>query len=371
MSEENSQRPPEAERPYVGGQAVIEGVMMRSPHAMAIAVRRSDGSIVLRQDAWDPVLAKLKFLRWPFLRGSLVLIESMWNGVQALHFSAEQADAEVPKPSAGRVVRSVLLAPAIAATGPAPMAAKGGAALAASIVLSLVFAFGLFKGLPHFLTWGAGKLFGIELGVSDPAFHVVDGTFKLGIFIGYVVMIGRLEEIRRVFQYHGAEHKSINAYEHNESLTVANARKHTTFHARCGTSFVLFVILLSVVIFAVAFPFVPKLSENALLNQLGMLFIKIPLMFPVAGLAYEINRFASRHPGSVLVSWMVSPGRMMQKLTTREPTDDQLEIALAAMRAALDQEAKMSGPSAPRHSDHSIVVFNGFREVEAALPEAA
>ncbi|MBI4818271.1 MAG: DUF1385 domain-containing protein [Deltaproteobacteria bacterium] len=358
----------EAERPYVGGQAVIEGVMMRSPHALAIAVRRPDGSIVVRQDVWDPVLARLKFLRWPLLRGSLVLIESMWNGIQALHFSAEQADSAArPPPS---TLRTALLSPAVAiTTGPAPMAASGGLGLAVSIAASLVFAFALFKGLPHFLVWGLAWLFGIELDTTDPAFHIIDGVFKLAIFVTYVALIGRLEEIRRVFQYHGAEHKSINAYEHKEALTVENARAHTTFHARCGTSFVLFVILLSVIVFAAVFPFIPKVSDIAIVNQLAMLAFKIPLMFPVAGLAYEINRFASKHPGSKLVSMFVSPGRLMQKLTTKEPSDDQLEIALAAMRAALDQEAKIANGSST--AEKQISVFAGFEEVDAALPEAA
>lgn len=307
------------EQPYVGGQAVIEGVMMRAPRSMAIAVRRTDGSIVVREDAWISIWEHLKFLRWPLLRGSVVLVESLYNGLQALDFAAAHAlqeDTDEPvDTSRGRSVGTMLV--------------------------SFALAIGLFVGLPHLLAWGTGAITGQALGVDSFFFHLLDGVFKLMIFVGYISAISLIPEIRRVFEYHGAEHKVVNVYENHLPLTVENARAFTTFHARCGTSFLLFVLVLSIFFFAVVFPFVPTISSVAFVNHLAMIVLKIPLMIPLAGIAYEINRFAAKHPDQLWVQALVVPGRLMQKLTTREPSDDQLEIALAAMKAALSREASL------------------------------
>lgn len=333
-------------RPYVGGQAVLEGVMMRSPRSLAIAVRRPDGTIVVREDTWVSIFDKLRFLRWPLLRGSVVLIESLFNGIQALNFSAEQALAEDDKPAEKR----------------------SSAQVAGTIAVSLVLAFGIFVGLPHMMAWGTGGLLGRQLGVDSFAFHALDGLFKIGIFVGYIWMISRVPEIRRVFEYHGAEHKAINTYESQQELTVENARRWTTFHPRCGTSFVLFVLVLSIFMFAAVLPFVPTVSEIAFVNHLAMVLIKIPLMLPLAGLAYEINKVASKHPEWRWVQLLVVPGRLMQKLTTREPSDDQLEIALAAMRAAIRHEARLA--AAPVEAPHAsqVAVFKSFGEVIETIP---
>jgi uncharacterized protein YqhQ len=340
-------------KPYVGGQAVLEGVMMRSPRSLAIAVRRPDGSIVVREDAWISIWERLRFLRWPLLRGSVVLAESLYNGLQALSFSAEQAAAEPDKP-------------------------QSKASTAGTMAFSFVLAIGLFVGLPHLLAYGTGRVAGADLDVDAFAFHVLDGLFKIAIFVGYIAAISMVPEIRRVFQYHGAEHKVVNTYENGQELTVANARANTTFHARCGTSFVLFVLTLSIFMFAAVFPFIPRVSEITIVNHLAMIVVKIPLMLPLAGLAYEINRYASSHPGQLWVQLIVWPGRLMQRLTTREPSEDQLEIALAAMQAALHREATLETVAVAEArayvKEHpaggQVAVFRDYSELAASVQRA-
>jgi uncharacterized protein YqhQ len=179
---------------------------------------------------------------------------------------------------------------------------------------------------------------GLALETTGFAFHLVDGVFKALIFLGYLGLISRLPDIRRVFEYHGAEHKSIWAYESGEELTVENAARHSRLHPRCGTSFLLIVLLVSIVLFAAVFPFIPRLAQNGLLNQLAMIAIKLPLMLPVAGIAYELQRWSSRPNCPRLIKWLVAPGLLMQRITTQEPSSDQLEIALAALRRALALE---------------------------------
>lgn len=353
-------------KPYVGGQAVLEGVMMRSPRCLAVAVRRPDGTIAVREDAWVSLWEKLKFLRWPVLRGTVVLVESLVNGLTALGFSADQA--ALADGSDGDAVPSTAV-PARSApivrhyTPPEPPAAAG---TAGTIAVSMLLAIGLFVGLPHVLAWGTGRAVGASLDVDTFAFHALDGAFKIAIFVGYIAAISMVPEIRRVFQYHGAEHKVVNVYENGEALTVENAKRQTTFHARCGTSFVLFVLTLSIFMFAAIFPFVPRVSELALVNHLAMIVLKIPLMLPLAGVAYEINRYASMHPGQLWVQAIVLPGRLMQRLTTREPDDDQLEIALAAMRAALRREAELT--STVEATKSAVAVFASYGELAAAIP---
>lgn len=376
--------PNSSDQPYVGGQAVIEGVMMRSPRAMAVAVRRPDGTIVVREDAWVSIFERLKFLRWPLMRGSVVLVESLFNGIQALNFSAAHAmeDEDAPAHNKGERKKSEATA---SAADDAPAAAievapRSTASTAGTIALSMLIAFGLFKGLPHFLTVVVDKLAGggVDLGVDRFAFHALDGVFKLSIFVAYIAGISMIPEIRRVFEYHGAEHKAINVYEHGEELTVENARKWTTFHPRCGTSFILFVLVLSIFMFASIFPFVPQVFTNEYANHAAMIALKIPLMLPLAGLAYEINRYASRHPDQWWVQLLVIPGAMMQKITTREPDDDQLEIALAAMRSAVAAEARLAPIEASEAAQiraaqpagGHVTVFRDFGEVTAALQTA-
>ncbi len=345
---------------YVGGQAVIEGVMMRSPRALAVAARRKDGTIVVREDAWISLFDRVAPLRWPLVRGTAVLIESLTNGLSALQFSAlvqEESTRRAPL-RAGEGTRPVEL-----------HRPRDTRAVFSAMATSFVLAMGLFVGLPHLLAWGSGRALGV--GVDHLAFHLLDGLFKLGIFVGYIWGIGRIPEIARVFQYHGAEHKAVNCYEQGRPLTLAEARRSTTFHARCGTSFLLFVLTLSIFFFAALLPLFPAVGGPAPLQHLFLIAIKVPLMIPLAGLAYEVNRFAAAHPDQTWVQLFVAPGRWMQKLTTREPTDDQLEIALTALRAALAADARHAdAPPATQPQAAHVAVFRNFREAEAALGAA-
>ena len=320
----------------VGGQAIIEGIMMRSPHSLAIAIRRASGEIVVTERPWEAIWSRLKFLRLPFIRGSVVLIEALVNGIQALYFSAHHAMLDEEE-RLRREENGEEGAEPETPLNPDELDDKDGAvsrwALYGTIVLSLGLGFALFKGLPHLLTTFVG------LQTDQVLFHVIDGLIKITLFIGYILLVARLPDMRRVFQYHGAEHKSIYAYENGEDLTVENARKYTTLHPRCGTSFILIVLLSSIFIFMVVFPFLPRFHPHWFVNALLQVAVKLPLMLPIAGLAYEFQRFSSRHMDHWLIRLATKPGLWMQLITTKEPDDSQLEIALVALRKALWRES--------------------------------
>lgn len=344
--------------PQVGGQAVLEGVMMRSPGCLAIAVRRASGQIVLREDVWRSIWDKLKFLRWPFLRGSVVMIEAMVNGMQALNFSAQEAMAEEDREKQREKEKE---------------GGAGNGAMILTILAGMLIAIGLFKVLPHLAATFAGDLlFGRALTVDDVFYHVVDGVVKIGIFIGYVAVIGLSKEIRRVFMYHGAEHMAIYTFEAGEELTVENAREKTTLHPRCGTAFLMVVILIFIIVAAVTMPFIPEWAKPApdapWYRHFFVVLFKLPLLIPVAGIAYEFNRFAGRHTDNLFIRPLLWPGLGMQLLTTKKPTDEQLEIALVALRTTLWRE--QVGNEEP--TSQEPVVFNDFgdfvRDFERAEP---
>ncbi|WP_373045640.1 DUF1385 domain-containing protein [Vulgatibacter sp.] len=309
----------EAARPYIGGQAVLEGVMMRSPGSFVVAVRRPDGEIAVRAEPWDNVFTRYRLFRLPLLRGAVVLIESLWNGFAALNFSAEHAAPEEEK---GK-----------------PVEKPSQLAMAGTLALSLVLGLALFTGLPHFLTWGLGQLAGHPIDTTSYAFHVIDGMFQLVIFVGYLALISRMPDIRRVFQYHGAEHKTIWAYETQPAaFDVEDAARQTTLHPRCGTSFLLLVVGVSIAIYSAIFPLVPRAIENDFLNNLAMLGVKLPLMFPIAGASFELQRLSARYPKNLLLRALTAPGLWMQRITTKEPSRDQLEIAVLAMKRCIAYE---------------------------------
>jgi uncharacterized protein YqhQ len=304
---------------HVGGQAVIEGVMMRAPKSLAIALRRPNGEILVKEDTWHSLSERWSFLRWPFVRGSLIILEALINGMQALTFSANQALEEQEE-------------------------SLGDWALFFTILVGLGAGVVLFVVLPHVISGLVGRLFGLTLGVEDLLFHLIDGAVKIIIFLGYVWLISLSKEIRRIFEYHGAEHKSVYAYEAGEALTVENAKKFSTVHPRCGTAFILVVLLISIFAFSIVFPFVPTLDNvPGVMNQMIVIVMKVLLMFPVAGLAYEMIRFSSRNMDRGLIRLAILPGLWMQKLTTREPSDDQLEVALAALERALHGQSPAAG----------------------------
>jgi uncharacterized protein YqhQ len=305
------------EKINVGGQAVLEGVMMLAPNALAVAVRRPDGQIVFKEGPpWRLLSARYPWLKWPFIRGIVALIESLVNGIGALTFSAN-ASLE----------------------GEEEEEELGAWALVATIALAFVLGILLFVALPHYLSYFLGQQGPFNFGVESLAFHTIDGIIKLAVFFLYLWMISMIKDIARVFEYHGAEHKTIYTYEAGQELTVENARQYTTLHPRCGTAFLIVVLMISIILFAVVFPLIaPKPEEAGLSLHLFFVGVKILLMFPIAGSAYELNRYASRHMDIRLLKLAILPGLWVQKLTTREPSDDQLEIAISALEKALAVE---------------------------------
>lgn len=300
----------------VGGQAVLEGVMMRSPKALAVAVRKSNGEIATKETMWRSLSDKHAWLEWPFIRGVIVLIESLINGIDALTFSANQALDEGDEEEMGTW------------------------ALTATIAVSLGLGVLLFVVLPHYLSLLLGRLEPFNYGVESFSFHAVDGVIKLGVFIGYIWLISLIKDIGRVFEYHGAEHKSVYAYEAGRELTVENVREFSTLHPRCGTAFLIVVLMISILLFAVVFPFItPAQGQTGWTLHLFFVGVKIILLLPIAGAAYEVNRYASRHMDQPVLKAAVMPGLWVQKLTTREPSDDQIEVALIALRKALALES--------------------------------
>jgi uncharacterized protein YqhQ len=288
----------------IGGQAVIEGVMMRSPKRVATAVRLPDGTVEVKTREYRSLSRRVPLLSLPILRGAVVLVESLRIGVEALAFSAEAAvkEDEAPKPAAKPERRFGTL----------------GLGMGFTVAISFVIGFGVFFWLPLFLTE--------RTGVRDPfAFNLIDGALRLLFFLAYIVGIGFWGEMQRIFQYHGAEHKTIHNLESGLELSPENASLQSRFHPRCGTSFLFLVVLVSFVVFA--FLGRPDSIADRLIR-----FALIPL---IAGVSFEIIRFAGAHSDRGWVRWLSEPGLRLQRLTTREPSRDMLEVAIAALRAVL------------------------------------
>ncbi|MBL7664948.1 MAG: DUF1385 domain-containing protein [Bacteriovoracaceae bacterium] len=322
----------------LGGQAVIEGVMMRSPNAFVVAVRKADGKIRLRKDQWFGLSKKYPFFKKPFLRGVLMLVESMANGIVALNYSANIAMAEEMKEKA---LKSGMSEADLQKKMKA--AEKVSFSTFLTIASSFILGMGLFVFLPHTLTAWLSSFFDLQWSLDGFAFHAFDGLIKAMIFILYIFLIGFLPDIRKVFQYHGAEHKSISTFEAEETLEVSNAKKYTTLHPRCGTSFIFFLLLVSIVLFSAIFSLVsfPAEYSNILKHFFAIIF-KVFLMFPIAGISYELIKIAGKYPSNPVLRLIGFPGLMLQKLTTKEPTDSQLEVALASIKTVLYLEKKYS-----------------------------
>ncbi len=320
----------------IGGQAVIEGVMMRSPNAFVVAVRKPDGSIRLRRDQWYGLSKKLDFLKKPFLRGVLMLIETMANGLVSLNYSANIAMAEEEREKAlkkGKTLEEF----------EASQKKKEKVDWATFLTMGVSFAFGigLFVFLPHMVAFGVGDLLGQNWTLDSFAFHAVDGIVKAFIFVAYIWGISFMKDVYRVFQYHGAEHKSIATFEAGMDLTVENARKFTTLHPRCGTSFIFFLILVSIILFSAVFTLIP-IGTNLppILRHVVAVLFKVALMLPVAGISYELIKTAGKCSTQWWAKAMSAPGMLLQKLTTKEPDEHQLEVALSSIKAVLFLEEK-------------------------------
>ena len=352
----------------VGGQAVIEGVMMRAPHSYAVAVRRPDGQIVSKSESLPVLAEKYPLLKLPVLRGSAVLIHSMILGIKALNFSAnvvfheavtDAAPAQVQFEAAGLVARAPSSQAVAVATQVRPAisekeAKNGGAAAGAvgSIAFALFFNVVLFIVLPLLLTnvlfvyfgggtidahstsgtwytdawaWMRAALHPIRPSV---AFNLVDGLIRMTFFLIMLTSFSLLRDIRRVFEYHGAEHKVVYTWEAGEDLTVSNARTKRRQHPRCGTSFLMIVMLVSIVAFSVV------KFDSLFLNFL----VRVLLIPVVAGVSYEIIRTSAKSSAQWFFSVITRPGLWLQNITTKEPDDSQLEVAIYALKESLKLE---------------------------------
>jgi uncharacterized protein YqhQ len=330
-------------QPYIGGQAVMEGVMMRSPKSFVVAVRRPDGGIAIREQKWGSLLPEVKFLRWPLFRGAVVLLESLHNGFVALNFSAEHAIPAEP----------------VAAPADGAAASKGGESSTTGMMLiALVAMVGLFIALPHWLSYRLALWFGLP--PQGFGAQLLDGAMRIGLLVGYISFMARTEQARRLFAYHGAEHKAIWAYESNLPLVVENARKFPRQHPRCGTSFLFVVIFVAVAVHSVLVPLVPRLAQADWLNSLALVPFKILLAFPIAGIAYEVQKVSAKDSCPPFIRWLTAPGMWMQNLTTREPDDAQLQIAVLALERALAREEGRS------HVPDGVVVYSDYAGAAAA-----
>ncbi|MGQ9568750.1 MAG: DUF1385 domain-containing protein [Anaerolineae bacterium] len=291
---------------HYGGQAVLEGVMMRGRSLVAIAVRNPRGEIVVHT---EPLTAKIYTSRWgqlPFVRGLGMLWDALGLGIRALLFSADVALDEEGKGEA---------------TFSGPLAWG-------TVALSLAFGVALFFVLPLLLVGWVDRYIHSAL-VSN----LLEGAVRIAIFLGYLAAVGLLPDIRRTFAYHGAEHKTINAYEEGEPLEVARIQRHTTAHIRCGTAFLLWVVVVSILLFAL-------LGRPPLALRILSRILLLPV---IAGLSYEMIRFSARHKANPLVRALAGPSLALQRLTTREPSDDMVEVAIAALRPVLQAEARFPG----------------------------
>lgn len=291
------------EKINIGGQAVIEGVMMRAPRAMAIAVRRPSGEIVVKKDEVVPLSERFPVVKLPIVRGAVALFQSLIVGISALNFSANEAIAEEEAEGSEKKELSSW-------------------AMAGTMAVAFGFGILLFFIMPLYLT----KLMVPVIGQSNLVFNLVDGVIRVAVFLLYIVSISRMNDIQRVFQYHGAEHKSIFAFEAGDPLTVENVRTYSRLHPRCGTSFLLIVMVVSIVIFSM----IPKLWPFYL--KAASRIVLLPL---IAGVSYEFLKWSAKNDQSPLVKLIITPGLALQKLTTREPDDSQIEVAIRSMEEAL------------------------------------
>jgi uncharacterized protein YqhQ len=327
---------------YYGGQAVIEGVMMRGRTSAAVAIRRPDNSIYLYEERLTPRLYQNRLFRLPFLRGMLLLWETLVLGTRLMTLSANissgAVDPEVDVKSEvgeGAERAGASPAPAVQNAGNEEMQderppAIGGAALAGSLVISLGLAVGIFFVGPLIVT----SLLRNQIGEGWLNL-TIEGIIRLALLLGYLYLIGRVPDIQRVFGYHGAEHKAINAMEQGEPLDVSHVRHASRVHTRCGTSFLLLVMVISIFVFALV-------GSPSLLIKVVSRIVLVPV---VAGIAYELMRLGAANYRFRVVRWLLAPGLALQGLTTREPDDSMIECAIAALQRVLarDNQVQTAG----------------------------
>jgi len=306
------------EETLVGGQAVMEGVMMRAPHSYCVAVRRKNGEVVTDRMPVPRMSEKYRIYRYPVLRGIGTLWQAMSLGVKALQFSANAA-----------------LQDEQGAAGEQPDAPKElpGWALALNLLLSFGFFFFVYKVVPLYVVSKLETVYPELHG--RVAFNLVDGIVRLLIFVAFMWAISRWKDIRRVFEFHGAEHKVVFNFESGKPVNVENAQRFVTWHPRCGTSFLIVVMLVSML----AYMFIPFESF------FGKMMSRLALIPVIAGLSYEMIRLAAKHPGSLLAA-MTAPGLWLQRITTQPPSDPQVEVAVLALDGAMQLEQEQGGSPA-------------------------
>ncbi len=306
----------------VGGQAVIEGVMMRSPKRIATAVRRANGNIEVKVQEFESLISRKKFLDIPVLRGAITLIEVMILGIKTLQWSADKAieDEEQKEIAEGKKVKKKKKKEGMSTTS-----------AVFSIGLALIIGIAVFFALPLYVTT---NVFDIEKQAF--AFNLVAGLMRIVLFLAYIWGISFMKDVKRLFQYHGAEHKAVFAFEDRVRLSPQNVQKYSTFHPRCGTSFLVIVMLVSLIFFA--------LVDTVVMLTYGeiSLFIRLathlPLIPLVGGLSYEALKLSAKNIENPLVRALIMPGLGLQRITTSQPDDQQVEVAIAALQAALGEE---------------------------------
>lgn len=291
----------------IGGQAVMEGVMMKNQDTYAVAVRKSDGEIIVEKKDYKGIFGNGAFVKLPLVRGVVNFIDSLVLGMRSLTFSASFFEEEDEKKE-------------LRADEAAKAKKKEDVMMGGTVAFSIVLAVAVFMLLPYWLS-----TFFQRLGWSDTGIAVAEGVIRVAIFLAYVVGISLMKDIQRVYMYHGAEHKCINCIEHGMDLTVENVKKSSRLHKRCGTSFLFFVVIVSVILFI----FIRV--ESPVLRVL----VRIVLIPVIAGISYELIRLAGRSEGRI-IGLLSKPGMMLQKLTTKEPDDDMIEVGIASVEAVFD-----------------------------------
>lgn len=289
----------------IGGQAVIEGVMMRGPHKIATAVRKPDGEIIIDEKE-NKSLGKIA--KVPIIRGVIAFISSMVIGVKSLMFSAKFYDVEDENKKEKKKETKENMSDWM---------------IYGSVILAICMSVGLFIVLPNVIS----NIFVPNKEANPVIYNLVESIVKIAIFLGYLFAVSLMKDIQRTFEYHGAEHKTIFCYENGEELVPENVKKYSRFHPRCGTSFLLFVVIISIIVFSLV-----GVYKNPFIN-LGLRLLLLPL---VAGISYEIIKFAGRST-SKYITWLNAPGKWLQRLTTREPDEKQIEVAIAALKAVIPE----------------------------------
>lgn len=308
----------------VGGQALIEGVMMQGPKGIATAIRKPDGSIFVEHHNFKHIRDKFKFFGFPIIRGIVNFIESMIMGYKLLMYSAEQSGMEDYDTEDLSKFEQWLQDK----FGDKLMGFITGIAS----ILGVVLAFLLFMYFPVLCFNKVNEWTG---GILTDWQGIIEGVLKILIFVIYIILVSKTKEIKRLFMYHGAEHKSIACYEAGEELTVENVKKHSRFHPRCGTSFIFVILIFSIIIYSIIAKIFPSVAQVRIL----WLLLKLAFLPLIMGLGYEFIRYAGKHD-NLFVKIVSAPGLCMQRFTTNEPTDDIIEVGIESLKAVIEEEPR-------------------------------